>query len=81
MEIGVIKQHVRFHIHSEYRNHNSVNHTHEINTERKKMIYIMKDIKSGMKISKVMKKYSITATLVLAILQIQIDPNQPNGWV
>ena len=41
----------------------------------------MKDIKSGMKIRKVMKKHSITATLVLAILQIQIDPNQPNGWV
>ena len=35
------------------------------------MIYIMKDIQSGMKINKVMKKYSITATLVLAILQIQ----------
>jgi len=35
------------------------------------MIYIMKDIKTGMKINKVMKKHSITATLVLAILQIQ----------
>ena len=35
------------------------------------MIYIMKDIKTGMKIKKVMKKHSITATLVLAILQIQ----------
>ena len=35
------------------------------------MIYIMKDIMSGMKIKKVMKKHSITATLVLAILQIQ----------
>ena len=31
----------------------------------------MKDIKTGMKIKKVMKKHSITATLVLAILQIQ----------
>ena len=68
MEIG---QHVRFHIHSEYRNHNSVDNTHEINTERNNMIYIMKDIQSGMKINKVMKKHSITATLVLAILQIQ----------
>jgi len=35
------------------------------------MIYIMKDIQNGMKIKKVMKKHSITATLVLAILQIQ----------
>ena len=35
------------------------------------MIYIMKDIQSGMKINKVIKKHSITATLVLAILQIQ----------
>ena len=44
---------------------------HEFNRERNNMIYIMKDIQSGMKINKVMKKYSITATLVLAILQIQ----------
>ena len=53
----------------------------ELNERNEKMIYIMKDIKSGMKIRKVMKKHSITATLVLAILQIQTDPNQPNGWV
>ena len=44
---------------------------HEFNKERNNMIYIMKDIQSGMKINKVMKKHSITATLVLAILQIQ----------
>ena len=31
----------------------------------------MKDIQNGMKIKKVMKIHSITATLVLAILQIQ----------
>jgi hypothetical protein len=43
----------------------------EFNRERNNMIYIMKDIQSGMKINKVMKKHSITATLVLAILQIQ----------
>jgi Mor family transcriptional regulator len=43
----------------------------ERNERNEKMIYIMKDIQSGMKINKVMKKYSITATLVLAILQIQ----------
>ena len=43
----------------------------ERNERNNKMIYIMKDIKSGMKIKKVMKKHSITATLVLAILQIQ----------
>ena len=43
----------------------------ERNERNKKMIYIMKDIQSGMKINKVMKKHSITATLVLAILQIQ----------
>jgi hypothetical protein len=43
----------------------------ERNERNNKMIYIMKDIKSGMTINKVMKKYSITATLVLAILQIQ----------
>jgi hypothetical protein len=43
----------------------------ELNERNEKMIYIMKDIQSGMKINKVMKKHSITATLVLAILQIQ----------
>ena len=43
----------------------------ELNERNEKMIYIIKDIKSGMKINKVMKKHSITATLVLAILQIQ----------
>jgi hypothetical protein len=43
----------------------------ERNERNEKMIYIMKDIKSGMTINKVMKKHSITATLVLAILQIQ----------
>ena len=43
----------------------------ELNERNNKMIYIMKDIQSGMKINKVMKKHSITATLVLAILQIQ----------